>query len=87
MSAVMGGEASSQEDMFAKLENMRAVITEVNTQFKDPVCLHASFPIFILKSTFPGKDHLRLCLYLRVLVGIRDRTPHPRINGLRNRHA
>lgn len=35
----MGGEASSQEDMFAKLENMRAVITEVNTQFKDPVCL------------------------------------------------
>ena len=34
----MGGEASSQEDMFAKLENMRAVITEVNTQFKDPVC-------------------------------------------------
>jgi len=33
----MGGEASSQEDMFAKLESMRAVITEVNTQFKDPV--------------------------------------------------
>jgi hypothetical protein len=23
--------------MFAKLEGMRAVITEVNTQFKDPV--------------------------------------------------
>jgi len=40
MSAMMGGEASSQEDMFAKLENMRAVITEVNTQFKDPVCLY-----------------------------------------------
>lgn len=37
MSAMMGGEAGSQEDMFAKLENMRAVITEVNTQFKDPV--------------------------------------------------
>ena len=34
---MMGGEAGSQEDMFAKLENMRAVITEVNTQFKDPV--------------------------------------------------
>lgn len=33
----MGGEAGSQEDMFAKLESMRAVITEVNTQFKDPV--------------------------------------------------
>jgi hypothetical protein len=39
MSAMMGGEAGSQEDMFAKLENMRAVITEVNTQFKDPVGL------------------------------------------------
>ena len=39
MSAMMGGEASSQEDMFAKLENMRAVITEVNTQFKNPVCI------------------------------------------------
>ena len=37
MSAMMGGEAGSQEDMFAKLESMRSVITEVNTQFKDPV--------------------------------------------------
>lgn len=36
MSSMMGGEAASQEDMFAKLESMRAVITEVNTQFKDP---------------------------------------------------
>lgn len=43
---MMGGEASSQEDMFAKLENMRAVITEVNTQFKDPVCFYS-----ILKNT------------------------------------
>lgn len=34
---MMGGEAGSQEDMFAKLDAMRAVITEVNTQFKDPV--------------------------------------------------
>jgi arsenite/tail-anchored protein-transporting ATPase len=34
---MMGGEPGSQEDMFAKLESMRAVITEVNTQFKDPV--------------------------------------------------
>ena len=33
---MMGGEAASPEDMFAKLESMRAVITEVNTQFKDP---------------------------------------------------
>ena len=36
MSSMMGGEAGSQEDMFAKLEAMRAIITEVNTQFKDP---------------------------------------------------
>lgn len=33
---MMGGGADSQEDMFAKLDAMRSVITEVNTQFKDP---------------------------------------------------
>lgn len=38
----MGGEAGSQEDMFAKLESMRGVITEVNTQFKDPVSFLSS---------------------------------------------
>jgi arsenite-transporting ATPase len=37
MSSMMGGDAGSQEDMFAKLESMRAIITEVNSQFKDPV--------------------------------------------------
>lgn len=30
-----GGAAGSADDMFAKLESMRAVITEVNSQFKD----------------------------------------------------
>ena len=35
LSGMMGGGAGSQEDMFAKLESMRQVITEVNTQFKD----------------------------------------------------
>ena len=34
---MMGADVGSQEDMFAKLESMRAVITEVNEQFKDPV--------------------------------------------------
>ncbi|KAG7563042.1 hypothetical protein FFLO_01474 [Filobasidium floriforme] len=34
MSSMLGGGA--QEDMFAKLDSMRAIITEVNTQFKDP---------------------------------------------------
>jgi len=36
MTSMMGGQQDSQEDMFAKLESMRAVINEVNTQFKDP---------------------------------------------------
>lgn len=36
MSSMMGGGAPNQEDMFSKLESMRAVINEVNTQFKDP---------------------------------------------------
>ncbi|CAE6406832.1 unnamed protein product [Rhizoctonia solani] len=37
MSAMMGGSgAGQQEDMFAKLDGMRAIITEVNQQFKDP---------------------------------------------------
>jgi arsenite-transporting ATPase len=36
MSTMMGAPAGQQEDMFVKLESMRAVITEVNTQFKDP---------------------------------------------------
>ncbi|KAL9715677.1 Golgi to ER traffic- protein [Leucoagaricus gongylophorus] len=36
MSSMMGGDSSTQEDMFAKLESMRAIITEVNSQFKDP---------------------------------------------------
>lgn len=43
----MGAPAGGQEDMFAKLEGMRAVITEVNTQFKDPV---SSFALLHLSS-------------------------------------
>jgi hypothetical protein len=37
MSSMLGG--NPQEDMFAKLESMREIITEVNTQFKDAVCV------------------------------------------------
>jgi hypothetical protein len=29
-----------------------------------------------------GKNHFRLCLHLRVLIDIRDRTVDPRIDGL-----
>jgi len=36
MSSMMGAPMGDQQDMFAKLEGMRAVITEVNNQFKDP---------------------------------------------------
>ncbi|KAL5518486.1 GET3 [Sanghuangporus vaninii] len=36
MSQMMGGQAGTQEDMFAKLDSMREVISEVNNQFKDP---------------------------------------------------
>ena len=35
MQAMFGGGVP-QEDMFAKLDQMREIITEVNTQFKDP---------------------------------------------------
>lgn len=43
----MGGQADAPEDMFAKLESMRAVITEVNTQFKDPVRFPLPFCSFL----------------------------------------
>lgn len=38
MTSMMGGGGAPQEDLFAKLESMRAVINEVNQQFTDPVC-------------------------------------------------
>ena len=44
MSSLMGAQADGTDDMFAKLESMREVITEVNNQFKDPVS--TSFIIF-----------------------------------------
>ena len=38
MSAMMGGgQAGSPDDMFAKLDSMKEIISEVNSQFKDPV--------------------------------------------------
>lgn len=48
MSAMMGGQQDAQEDMFAKLESMRAVITEVNTQFKDPVSVDRSSTLILI---------------------------------------
>ena len=37
MSSMLGVDAGSQKNMLAKLESMRAVVTKVNEQFKDPV--------------------------------------------------
>ena len=51
MSSLMGGQADGTDDMFAKLESMREVITEVNSQFKDPVRIS-----FILVYTRPQPD-------------------------------
>jgi hypothetical protein len=68
MSAMMGGEAGSQEDMFAKLENMRAVITEVNTQFKDPVGRHIARWSSVNDSQ--GKNYICLCLHFGISVSI-----------------
>ncbi|KAJ1549675.1 Golgi to ER traffic- protein, partial [Nowakowskiella sp. JEL0078] len=36
MSGMMGINSNPEEDMFAKLNSMRTVIQEVNTQFQDP---------------------------------------------------
>jgi hypothetical protein len=85
MQSMFGGGAP-QEDMFAKLDQMREIITEVNTQFKDPVCSHFS-TLFLHEEdmlTVVGKDDFCLCLYLRVLVVIRDRAINPGIDKLRD---
>lgn len=85
---MMGGDSGTQEDMFAKLESMRAVITEVNSQFKDPVRIsHLSYPTLISHCLASGKDNLRLCLHIRVLVPLRDRTSCTRAHDIRDRHA
>jgi hypothetical protein len=72
MQSMFGGGAP-QEDMFAKLDQMREIITEVNTQFKDPVC-HLSYRlhVFVSMADQIGKDDIRLCLHFRVLVALRD---------------
>lgn len=93
----MGGQADSTEDMFSKLESMRAVITEVNTQFKDPVCVLGGLAPFLLPfllfangvvdSPNAGKDHVRLRVHIRVPVTVRDGTSCTGTYRLRNRHA
>lgn len=78
MSSLMGGQADGTDDMFAKLESMREVITEVNSQFKDPVrtpfiigCMQPRLTIVLQTPFFfIGKDNFRVCLYIRVLVPV-----------------
>jgi hypothetical protein len=92
----MGGQAEATEDMFSKLESMRAVITEVNTQFKDPVsvlggggdCAPSSFFVLFCSSSrrFPhsGKDHVCLRVHIGILVTVRDGASCTRTYRLRN---
>lgn len=38
--------------------------------------------ICILINTFTGEDNFRLCVYIRVLVSVRDRAAGARTNGI-----
>lgn len=62
----MFGGGAPQEDMFAKLESMREIITEVNNQFKDPVREPTSIGVTANHRHQTGEDHFCLCLYLRI---------------------
>jgi len=82
-----GGQADATEDMFSKLESMRAVITEVNTQFKDPVrgpCLDPSplkqSPLAL--ALYTGKDNVRLRVHIRVPLTVRDGAARTGADGL-----
>lgn len=78
MTSLMGGQADAPEDMFAKLESMRAIITEVNTQFKDPVrpfsrCMSPAQSVSLISLVGDaGENHVRLRVHLRVPVSVRD---------------
>jgi hypothetical protein len=100
MSTLMGGQVDATEDMFSKLESMRAVITEVNTQFKDPVRAWTLSPTFEFDLTLlalghiagnrrrhTGKDNVRLRLHIRVPLTVRDGAARTGAYGVRNRHA
>ena len=80
MTSLMGGQADAPEDMFAKLESMRAIITEVNTQFKDPVRSESQSLVnrVLISQTLTGEDDVRLRVHIRILVLVRDRAASPR---------
>lgn len=96
MTSMMGGGAP-QEDLFAKLESMRAVINEVNQQFTDPV--RPPPPLFIAPLPFKaakkltanpfwahiaGQDDVRLRRHLRVSQFVRDGAARAGVDKLRD---
>lgn len=61
MQSMLGG-GGPQEDMFAKLDQMKEIITEVNTQFKDPVSLpQASLSCLSWTGSGDGHDSRESC--------------------------
>lgn len=85
---MMGGQQDAQEDMFAKLESMRSVITEVNTQFKDPVRLYRlSILICYLLIDSTGENDIRLRVHLRVPLALRNGATCAGTDHVRDRHT
>ena len=73
MSAMMGADVGTQEDMFAKLESMRGVITEVNAQFKDAVrCVWSIMSAPSSDGKGIGKDDVCMRVHIRVSLVVRD---------------
>ena len=72
MSSMMGGQPGSQEDMFARLDSMRSIISEVNKQFKDPVSrfvnINGDLITLTIEIVLAGKDDICLRVHLGVLV-------------------
>lgn len=83
----MFGGGAPQEDMFAKLESMREIITEVNNQFKDPVRESTFTAVAANHHHQTGEDNFCLCLHLGIPLPLRNRATYSRTHFLRNRHS